>query len=253
MFQITEILNKRGTDLIGKALSSSKPFLVQLTLLLALVLCSKTASAKPHSPKKMPNLAQLVQLGQSAGLPLAQAKLMAAIGAAESGGNPIAHNQNRATGDNSYGIWQINMIDNLGPARRKEFGLKVNEQLLDPVTNAQAMKRVLQSSGPTAWTTYSSGKYKEFLPAVEKAVAGGVPTGSIPRADFDTSQAPSPQDFASQYARNVMAQSLAAFSPEALTQQTQQALNQQKPADYLGVGETAEDKFYGIRPLIMAG
>jgi len=201
----------------------------------------------------MPNPAQLVQLGLSVGLPLQQAKLMAAVGMAESGGNPVAHNPNRATGDNSYGIWQINMIDNLGPARRKENNLQSNEQLFDPTTNAMAMKRVLQGSGPSAWTTYTSGAYKQFLPVVEKAVAGGVPTGSIPKTGFDTSQAPSPQDFVGQYTKNLIAQSLTGFSPEALTQQNQQALNQQQPANYLGGAETTEDKFYGIRPLIMAG
>lgn len=141
----------------------------------------------------MPQLAQLVQLGQSVGLPLQQAKLMAAIGMAESGGNAIAHNPNRSTGDNSYGIWQINMIDTLGPARRKEFGLKNNEQLFDPNTNAMAMKRVLQGSGPHAWTTYTSGKYKQFLPAIDKAVAGGVPSGPFPSTGFESSQTLPPQ------------------------------------------------------------
>jgi len=206
----------------------------------------------------MPNLAQLVQLGQSAGLPLQQAKLMAAIGAAESGGNARAHNPNRSTGDNSYGIWQINMIDNLGPARRKEFGLQSNEQLFDPVTNALAMKRILQSSGPHAWTTYTSGAYKQFLPQVEKAVAGGVPTGSIPTTGFESSQlppqgqTPSPQEFLAQYNNNLIQQSMTAFDPQKLAAETQAMLNAQ-PTDYSGPTSDLEDKLYGIRPLIMAG
>ena len=36
---------------------------------------------------------------------------MAAIGLAESSGNPRAHNNNLKTADNSYGLMQINMID----------------------------------------------------------------------------------------------------------------------------------------------
>ena len=36
----------------------------------------------------------------------------------ESTGRPYAHNQNSSTGDNSYGLFQINMIGSLGPARR---------------------------------------------------------------------------------------------------------------------------------------
>jgi hypothetical protein len=35
-----------------------------------------------------------------------------AIALAESGGNPDAHNTNKKTGDNSFGLWQINMIGN---------------------------------------------------------------------------------------------------------------------------------------------
>jgi hypothetical protein len=57
--------------------------------------------------------------------------------------------------DNSYGLWQINMIDTLGPARMKEFGLSSYDQLKDPVTNAQAALKVLRGSGWGAWTTNS--------------------------------------------------------------------------------------------------
>jgi hypothetical protein len=55
----------------------------------------------------------------------------------ESTGRPYAHNQNSATGDNSYGLFQINMIGSLGPARRSEFGLASNEELFSPLKNAQ--------------------------------------------------------------------------------------------------------------------
>jgi len=55
----------------------------------------------------------------------------------ESTGRPRSHNDNPDTGDNSYGLFQINMIDSLGPARRKQFNLDSNEDLFDPVRNAQ--------------------------------------------------------------------------------------------------------------------
>jgi hypothetical protein len=55
----------------------------------------------------------------------------------ESTGRPYAHNQNSSTGDNSYGLFQINMIGSLGPARRSEFGLANNEELFIPLRNAQ--------------------------------------------------------------------------------------------------------------------
>lgn len=55
----------------------------------------------------------------------------------ESRGGPTSHNGNANTGDNSYGLFQINMIGSLGADRREKFGLKSNEELFDPVTNAQ--------------------------------------------------------------------------------------------------------------------
>jgi len=55
----------------------------------------------------------------------------------ESNARPLALNKSTRTGDSSYGIYQINMIFDLGPERRKKFGLTSNEQLFDPVLNVQ--------------------------------------------------------------------------------------------------------------------
>src|SRR5215470_2810391 len=85
-----------------------------------------------------------------------------AIAMAESGGNPLAHNP--IPPDDSYGLWQVNMIGNLGPSRRSQFGLSTNSQLYDPATNARAMYAI--SSGCrrwSPWTTYTSGAYRKFL------------------------------------------------------------------------------------------
>jgi hypothetical protein len=60
-----------------------------------------------------------------------------AIAMKESTGRPRSHNNNTATGDNSYGLFQINMIDSLGPARREQFNLKSNSDLFDPIRNAE--------------------------------------------------------------------------------------------------------------------
>ena len=67
----------------------------------------------------------------------------------ESTGRPYAHNQNSNTGDNSYGLFQINMIGSLGPARREQFGLANNEDLFNPLTNAAIAYRM--SEGGTDW------------------------------------------------------------------------------------------------------
>jgi len=60
-----------------------------------------------------------------------------AIAKRESSGRPEAYNGNAGTGDKSYGLFQINMLGNLGPSRRKSYGLKADEDLLDPATNAR--------------------------------------------------------------------------------------------------------------------
>lgn len=65
-------------------------------------------------------------------------KVAWAIAKKESNGRPLAHNDNVGTGDNSYGIFQINMIGNLGESRRDKFGIVKNSKLFDPVVNAQA-------------------------------------------------------------------------------------------------------------------
>ena len=46
-----------------------------------------------------------------------------AISKAEGGENNLAHNYNPATGDDSYGRFQINMLGELGPDRRAKYGL----------------------------------------------------------------------------------------------------------------------------------
>ena len=118
------------------------------------------------------NSSQLLQLAQGAGFQGNDAQTMAAIMKAESGGRTDAHNPNASTGDNSYGLAQVNMYGGLGPARLKQFGLKNNAQLLDPQTNLRAAKQIRDSSGFGAWSTYKSGAYKQFLPEVQKAAAG---------------------------------------------------------------------------------
>lgn len=107
---------------------------------------------------------------------------MVAIGQAESGLNPKALNPDRSTGDYSLGIFQINMIDEIGEERRQEFNLKSNEQLYDPLTNVRAAASILKSQGLPAWSVYKSGKYKEYLPGAQQAagVSSSIPEPTAP-------------------------------------------------------------------------
>jgi hypothetical protein len=88
------------------------------------------------------------------------AGLMAAIALAESGGNTQAHNAKPP--DDSYGLWQINMIGKLGPDRRKAFKISNNAELFDPKKNADAMIKILDQQGLKAWSTYTNGSYKKY-------------------------------------------------------------------------------------------
>lgn len=107
---------------------------------------------------------ELVARARRGGFQGQDAAIAAAVAAAESSGNPLAHNPNASTGDNSYGLWQVNMLGGMGPERRREFGINRNEDLFDPDVNARAAKRIHESQGWNAWSVYKSGKYRDYLP-----------------------------------------------------------------------------------------
>lgn len=105
---------------------------------------------------------EIYTLALHAGLSKQKATVAAAIAMAESSGNPNAHNP--VPPDNSYGLWQINMKGKLGPARRAEFGLKSNEDLYVPKTNARVMSEIsFNGTNFKAWSTYKNGAYKNFM------------------------------------------------------------------------------------------
>jgi hypothetical protein len=100
---------------------------------------------------------EVAQIGYQVGFRDENLVMMVAISKRESHWDPSAHNPNRETGDNSYGLMQINMIDELGPSRRQEYGISVNEELFDPVTNLKAAFK-LSSNGTNF---YHWGGYKD--------------------------------------------------------------------------------------------
>lgn len=107
----------------------------------------------PLAPVELKNLLRLVGF-EGQGLKTAWAVVMT-----ESNARPKAHNSNTRTGDNSYGLFQINMIGALGDARIEKFELKRNEDLLDPVTNAEVAFHM--SAGGTDFSAWKVQGYNQ--------------------------------------------------------------------------------------------
>lgn len=82
-------------------------------------------------------------------------KMAKAIAFYESTNRPMALNKY----SNCYGLFQINMSGSMGPDRREKYDLKSNEDLFNPLINAQIAYKM--SDGGTnwsAWTTYGKAK-----------------------------------------------------------------------------------------------
>lgn len=73
----------------------------------------------------------------------------------ESRGHPTSRNNTASTGDNSYGLFQINMIGDLGAIRREKFNIEKNSDLFDPVTNAKAA--FYMTARGTDWGSWGLG------------------------------------------------------------------------------------------------
>ncbi len=117
-------------------------------------------------------LEQLKQILRQAGWPEELIPTMAAIGMAESSGNPNAYNPGapgQRIPERSVGIWQINTL------AHTEFSVAA---LRDPVYNAKAALAVYRKQGFRAWSVYLNGAYKKFLDGV-RGVIPSIPT-SVP-------------------------------------------------------------------------
>lgn len=91
----------------------------------------------------------------AAGGPTNLAPTMAAIAEAESSGSDIVQ-QGQPYSKTGWGLWQItpgNSVPNIG----------VDNQLLDPLTNARAAVAKYRVQGLGAWTTYTGGTYNQYL------------------------------------------------------------------------------------------
>jgi cell wall-associated NlpC family hydrolase len=119
-------------------------------------------------------MADLRSILQQAGFSGQSLNTAYAIAMAESGGNARAFNGNTSTGDQSYGLFQINMLGGMGPERRKQFGLSSNDDLYNALENARVAYKM--SKGGTdwsPWSTYKRGDYKKYMGQSGAAVSGG--------------------------------------------------------------------------------
>jgi hypothetical protein len=84
-------------------------------------------------------------------------KMAKAIVFYESTNRPMALNKS----SNCYGLFQINMTGSMGPNRREKYGLKSNEDLYNPLINAQIAYQM--SNGGKNWSAWSTEKAAKAL------------------------------------------------------------------------------------------
>ena len=158
---------------------------VWLLLFLALVLFAKPAAdaATPshHQAGRPPWLAKeaspplvlpgsaarlsperIYRYARGAGFSPDESVTATVIALAESGGRPRAHNPTPP--DDSYCLMQVNMLGDLGPARRARFHLRSNADLYDPATCMRVAYGISAGgSNWRPWTTYTRGTYRQYL------------------------------------------------------------------------------------------
>jgi hypothetical protein len=107
---------------------------------------------------------QLLELLSAVGFSGKGLKTAYAVAKAESNGRPYAFNGNAKTLDQSYGIFQINMLNVLGEKRRDKFELDHNADLFNPVTNAE-IAYFMTNGGEdwSAWSSYNTGAINKWL------------------------------------------------------------------------------------------
>lgn len=129
---------------------------------------SSTGSGRPAGNRKL-TPKEVAQYAYNAGFRGDDLIKAVAIAGAESGFNTGALNPNGK--DNSFGLMQMNMYGDLGPSRREQWGLSSDEELYDPATNMRAAYSLYSSTkGFSHWTTFTGGKYNDYMDQARTAV-----------------------------------------------------------------------------------
>ena len=117
-----------------------------------------------YKPSEMLTDKELVQLLKAVGFEGQALKMAWGIAKSESNGGPMAYNGNRKTGDSSYGIFQINMLGNLGDDRKEKFDLRSNVLLFDPAINAEITYHMTQGGNDwSSWSSIKNGAVSKWL------------------------------------------------------------------------------------------
>ena len=122
-----------------------------------------------YKPSELLTDNELVNLLKAVGFEGQALKTAWAVAKKESNGRPMAYNGNRKTGDSSYGIFQINMLGNLGVDRKEKFDLRSNVLLFDPVINAEIT--YYMTDGGKDWSSWKglTPETKEWLAKFPKS------------------------------------------------------------------------------------
>lgn len=105
--------------------------------------------------------AQCAALVKQAGFPAGDQVIMVAIARAESGFRTDAVSPPNTNGTVDRGLFQINSVHKYDP----------NKLVSDATYNTQCAKRIYDSQGLRAWTTYTTGKWKQFENEARQGVA----------------------------------------------------------------------------------
>ncbi len=106
----------------------------------------------PESRKFRFSNAQITKILQKAGFSGNGLKIAQRIVFLESTNRPYALNRS----SNCYGLFQINMTGVMGDDRRTKYGLKRNEDLFNPLTNAKIAYHMSNGGRDwSAWTTFN--------------------------------------------------------------------------------------------------
>jgi hypothetical protein len=144
-----QAVNKQAVESKEASTTTNVPVMKQNVRTVAQVLADYAGQKEPLTG------VQLSELLSAVGFKGQAHKIAWGIAMRESNARPMALNNNAKTGDSSYGIFQINMIGDLGADRRAKFGLESNAQLNNPVVNAQVA--YYMSSGGTDFGAWGIG------------------------------------------------------------------------------------------------